>query len=168
MTISQRHTKVVAQIFSLSLLPNSQFKWCFKPMRQPLPANHLRIIYYSIFTYRTFALGISSDSVALQFISVWGKVHSRDLTLPAVPLHFFSYLVADLPMILLTILASFTNFYTVVWQFGLSKDSFSINSHVNGCRLSEKWKYSSLGERKKKTIEVKFPAMIKLLLRREA
>lgn len=110
MTISQRHTKVVAQIFSLSLLPSSHLKWCFKPTRQALPAN-LHIIYYSIFTYRTFMLAISSDSVALWVIGVYGKVYSRDLTLPAVLLLFS--LVAVPPTILFTIFISLIKFYAM-------------------------------------------------------
>lgn len=70
MTISKRETEVVAQTARLNLLPKSQFKCCFKPMREALPPNHLQIIYCFIFTSRTFLSAISSDSVALQVISV--------------------------------------------------------------------------------------------------
>lgn len=70
MTISQSHTKEVAQILSMSLLPSSQLKWCFKPTGKALPTNHLDITYYPIFKYSIFGLITNSDSVALRVINM--------------------------------------------------------------------------------------------------
>lgn len=95
--------------------PPFQLKCCFKPTRKALPNNHLDIIYYPNFKYRAFGLIINSDSVALE-TSLYQKL----------PCIFFSFLVTVPPMILFAIVISLMKFSTIVWQFRLSKDLFSL------------------------------------------